>query len=170
MLDECVINHIIDVQFESPRHGCLSFTWEINKMRHNFIYFWFLAQSFYWYFIAVIGFNRFFLDISASWFALISHSYLLEGEETIIELIADEDWWIERYGHVQKLKGSEWQQFKYQTLWQFFRYLDSECSVGSCGRFDCSRNVWFWIDMFEDNVLTKTDFLLHVTEWEGNYF
>jgi hypothetical protein len=37
MLNQTIVDHIVDVELESPRHWHLSFTGEIDEMSHYFV-------------------------------------------------------------------------------------------------------------------------------------
>jgi hypothetical protein len=60
-------------------------------MRNHLINVRFETLGLDWNAVGIIGFNRFFLDVSSSALALVSHADLLESHVAVVELVSDED-------------------------------------------------------------------------------
>lgn len=106
MLDESIVDHIVDVQFEPPRHRHLPLAGKINEVSDHLVHIGFGALRLDWDSITVIGLDGLLLDVGSSALALISHPDLLKGKISVVKLVPDEDRRIEGNGHINELKGS----------------------------------------------------------------
>lgn len=116
MLDECIVDHIINMQFESPRHGYFSLTGKIDEVSNHLINIRFGALSLHRDPVTVIRLYRFLLDVGAPALALISHADLLKGKISVIKLVSDEDRRIEGDGHINELKRTIRHELKHKAL------------------------------------------------------
>ena len=105
MLDQSIVDNVVYVQLEYPRHWHFLLDGKVHKVGHDFVDIGFYALSFYWNSVGVIWFDRFFLNIGSFWSPLIANSYFFECQEAIIKFVSDEDGRVKRYGHIQKFKG-----------------------------------------------------------------
>lgn len=116
MLDEGIVDHIIDMQFEPPRHGHFPLAGKIDEMRNHLIDIRFDALSLHRDPVTVIRLYGFLLDVGASALALISHTNLLKGKISVVKLVPDEDRRIEGDGHINELERTIRHEFKHKTL------------------------------------------------------
>jgi hypothetical protein len=100
---------------------------------------------------------------------MVLHSDFLEGHVPVVKLVLDADGWVEGNGHIQKLKRSVGQKFEYKAFGKFIGHLYSEGPVRAVGGSDCSRNVAFRIDVFEDDIMSEAHLLLSFTESVQGY-
>jgi len=101
MLDQTLVDDMVDVKLESPRHGdFFVFDREIHKMSYNLVLIWFFALGLDGNPVTLVRFYSFFLDISAPRVARIAHSYFLIGHETGIKKIFDENRRVKGDRHV----------------------------------------------------------------------
>ena len=116
VMDESVVDHVVDVQLEPPRHGHFSLAGEIDEMGDHLIHVGFGALSLDWDAVGIIRFDRLFLNVCAFALALVAHADLFESHVAVVELVSDEDWGIEGDGHVVELKGAVGHQLEDQAF------------------------------------------------------
>lgn len=141
MLDQSIIDHIIHMKFESPRHRDFFLTGQIYEVSDNLIDIGFGTLSLDGYLVTVVTFNWFFLDISAAGFSLISHTNFFKSDISVIKLVSNEDRGVEGNGHVQELERTVREELEDEAFREFFRNLNSESAIGSSGGLDSSRDV-----------------------------
>lgn len=116
VLDEGIVDHVIDVQFEPPGHRHFSLAGEIDEVSNHLVDIGLGALGLDWYPVAVIGLDGLLLDVGASALALVAHADLLEGKISVVKLVPDQDRGIEGDGHIYKLKGTIGHQLEHQTF------------------------------------------------------
>ncbi len=158
------------MQLEPPRHGDLLITGQIDKMSHNFIDVWFWALSFDRNVVALVGLDWLFLDVGSFYWPISGYSHFFKGHKTIVKLVFNEDGRIEWNRHIQKLKRTVRHEFEYQAIRKLLANLHSESAIRASGRPDGAWNVRLGVNVFEDDALSKADFLSHVATWWERYF
>lgn len=141
VLDERIVDHVIDMQLESPGHGHFSLAGEVDEVGHHLVHIGLGALSLDGDPVAVVGLYWLLLDVGASALALISHADLLEGKISVVELVPDEDGGIEGDGHIDELKGTVGHELEHQAFRELLRDLYGECAIGASGGLDGARDV-----------------------------